>query len=962
MQANDLIHGFRVVRVRPVPELKASLWEMTHEKTGAALCWIDREDENKAFGIAFKTLPEDSTGVFHIIEHSVLCGSDKYPVKEPFVELLKSSVRTFLNAFTYPDKTVYPVSSRNDRDFLNLIDVYLDAVLHPLIYSKPEIFRQEGWRYEGEGDDLCYQGVVFNEMKGAFASPQTVMYNELERLLFPDNCYRHVSGGDPVHIPDLTYEQFIASHRKYYHPSNARIFLSGSVDLDAVLEKIESFLAPYDRLEADFTIPMQKPIDRVTEEVPFEIGPDEPAENRAIVASMSVLGSFADRERIFAASVLSDYLAGDNDAPLKRAVIDRDLAQDFGVEMDDSVQQPVFGWQATNTDASKREALETTIRETIERIVAEGLDKERLTACFRSFAFRKRDRESADWLPRSLGEGLSMLDTWLYGGDPMDGLTAEDTLNALEEKLSGDYFEKLIRELFLENAHTATVVLVPSRTLGDEKRAKEAARVKAEGAAWTDADRERQRARAESLRIFQQTPDSEEALKTIPMLKLSDLNERPAPLITERTERNGVTVLRHTVGSELSLFRAHFAADDLTLDELPALSVLCRVLGSLATKKHSRAALPLAIKNTVGRMDFSPTVLPGSDADHCRVLLSASVACLNDQTDNAVALLSELLNETVFEDADLVKEIVQQISVGAKLSLPAQGHFYGMMRLGSYQTAYGVANEYIGGVAFIQRLNAILEGGDEAIASLLKEAEDLLKRIVSRERLVASCSEAVGCAAIDALISAFPTGGKMPAEAKYAPLGSRREGIVIPAQIGFAVKGGNLDRFGIPYSGSIPVLANVLNFTYLWNSIRVQGGAYGCGFIGRDTGELFFYTYRDPKPARSLGVMREAAAFVREFVKGEPDLTGFILSAVPSVDPLRTAEVKIAAGENRYFRGVTEEETIERYRALLRTTPKDLMDLCGILEKIAAEPSVCVTAGRDLLSACGDEITERINV
>ena len=962
MQVNDVIKGFRVVRVRPVEELHASLWEMVHEKTGAALCWIDRKDENKAFGIAFKTLPEDSTGVFHIIEHSVLCGSDKYPVKEPFVELLKSSVQTFLNAFTYPDKTVYPVSSRNDRDFLNLVDIYLDAVLHPLIYHKPEIFRQEGWRYEGEGDSLCYQGVVFNEMKGSFASPQTVMYNALQRLLFPDNCYRHVSGGDPECIPDLTYEQFIASHKKYYHPSNARIFLSGSVDIDAVLEKIESFLSAYDRLEADFTIPMQTPIERVTEEVPFEIGAEESAENRAMIASMSVLGTFEDRERTFAATVLSDYLTGDNDAPLKRAVIDRALAQDFSVEMEDGVQQPIFGWQAMNTDADKREALETTIRETIEKIVREGLDRERLSACYSAFAFRMRDKESAGWLPRSLGEGLSLLDTWLYGGDPMDGLTVEAPLNALKEKLSGDYFENLLKELFLDNTHTATVVLVPSKTLGEEKRAKEAARVKAEGDAWTDEDRVCQKAKAEALKAFQETPDSEEALKTIPMLKLSDLNETPEPLHMEKIEQNGVTVLRHTVDTDLALFKTHFAADDLTLEELPALSVLCRVLGSMATKRHSRAALPLAVKNTIGRLDFSPTVLPGSDADHCRVLLSASVACLKEQTENAVQLLAELLNETVFDDADLVREMVQQIAVGAKLSVPAEGHRYSMMRFGSYVSASGMANETIGGITFIQWLNKVLEGGDDAIRALLQTMERIIKKIVSEKRLTVSCSETVSCGALDALIAAFPAEGDMPKEAAYQPAGGKREGIVIPAQVGFAVKGGNLDRFGMPYSGSIPVLANVLNFVYLWNAIRVQGGAYGCGFVGRDTGELAFYTYRDPKPARSLGVMREAAAFVRSFAGENPDLTGFILSAVSSVDPLRTADVKMTAGDSRFFRGITEDEIKNRYRTLIHTTPKDLLDLCGMLDRIAEDPSVCVTAGKDQLSSCGDEIEELLNV
>ena len=962
MQVNDVLHGFRVVRVRPIGEIRATLWEMVHEKTGAQLVWVDRSDENKSFAIAFKTLPEDSTGVFHIIEHSVLCGSDKYPVKEPFVDLLKSSVQTFLNAFTYPDKTVYPVSSRNDRDFLNLIDVYLDAVLHPRIYSMPEIFRQEGWRYEGEDEDLCYQGVVFNEMKGSFASPQTVLYNAIQRELFPDNCYRHVSGGDPECIPDLTYEQFINSHKKYYHPSNARIALVGSVDLDAVLMKIDSFLSAYDRLDADFTIPMQRPIARVTREVPFAIGAEESEEDRAFIASATTVGTFADREKIFAGSVLIDYLVGDNDAPLKRAVIDRGLAQDFTVELEAGVQQPILDWQAMNTNADKREALETTVRETLERLVSEGLDKERLTASFRSLAFRKRDRDGENWVPRSLGEALSMLDTWLYGGDPMDGLTVEAPLDALERKLEGDYFENLIRELFLENEHTATIVLVPSKSLGDEKREKEAARVRAESAAWTDEDRERVRKEAERLSAWQQTPDSEEAKRTIPMLRLSDLSETPEPLRVSRIDFSGIPTLRHEIDSELMSFKTFFAANDLKMTELPVLSVLCSALGSLATKRHTRASLPLAVKNTIGRIEFTPTVYPGSDPDHCRVLLTASVTCLKEQGEAAARLLGELLTETVFEDGDLLSELLKQISVGAKISLPQAGHRYAMLRLGSYESAQGVANERIGGVSFIQWLNETIEGGESAVYDLLSVMERLLKRVAVKERLTLSCSETVTDAVLSALVSTLPEGGAFDGEASFAIEGSTHEGIVIPAQVGFAVTGGNLVRYGLPYTGSIPVLANVLNYTYLWNTIRVQGGAYGCGFVGRDTGDLFFYSYRDPKPARSLGVMREAAAFVKGFTKDDPDLTGFILSAVSAVDPLRSAGEKMAAGENRYFRGITEDEMVSRYRTLIRTTPKDLEALTEMLVKIAEERVACVVAGKELLDACGDEITDVISV
>ena len=534
MQVNDVIHGFQVKRVRSLEELGGDFYEMEHLRTGAQLCWLARPDENKTFSIAFKTLPEDSTGVFHILEHSVLCGSDKYPLKEPFVELLKSSVQTFLNAMTYPDKTVYPVSTRNDQDFLNLMDVYLDAVLHPAIYHKPEIFRQEGWRYEGEGEALCYQGVVFNEMKGSMSSPTNVLFHEALRLLFPDNCYRHNSGGDPAVIPDLSYEQFLACHRKYYHPSNSRISLVGSVDMDAALAKIDGYLSAFDKLEADFTIPMQKPVEAVTQTVPYEIGEEEDPAKRAIISSGGVLGDYSDQLRTFTAAVLTDYLTGDNEAPLKRAVIDKGLAQDFTLSLEDGIQQPLLFWMAMNTEEEALEPLRAAVRETLEKLVSEGLDKERLRACFHRFAFRKRDRESGSE-PRSLLEAITLLDTWLYGGDPAAALMVESTLKELEEKLEAGWFESFIREFFLDNPHLITLVMTPSKTLAAQRREKEAARLHKESEGWAEADKERLKAEAEALKAWQQTPDSPKAKAMLPSLPITEVSSEPQWVDTKIT-------------------------------------------------------------------------------------------------------------------------------------------------------------------------------------------------------------------------------------------------------------------------------------------------------------------------------------------------------------------------------------------------------------------------------------------
>ena len=958
MQVNDIIHGFQVKRVRSLEELGGDFYEMEHLRTGAQLSWLARPDENKTFSIGFKTLPEDSTGVFHILEHSVLCGSDKYPLKEPFVELLKSSVQTFLNAMTYPDKTVYPVSTRNDQDFLNLMDVYLDAVLHPAIYHKPEIFRQEGWRYEGEGENLCYQGVVFNEMKGSMSSPTNVLFHEALRLLFPDNCYRHNSGGDPAVIPDLSYEQFLACHRKYYHPSNSRISLVGSVDMEAALAKIDGYLSAFDRLEADFTIPMQEPVEAVTQVAPYEIGEEEDPAKRAIISCGGVLGDYSDQLRTFTAAVLTDYLTGDNEAPLKRAVIDLGLAQDFTLSLEDGIQQHVLFWMAMNTEQEALEPLRAAVRETLEKLVTEGLDRERLRACFHRFAFRKRDRESGSE-PRSLLEAITLLDTWLYGGDPAAALMVEDTLKELEEKLEAGWFETFIREFFLENEHTVTLVMVPSKTLAAQRREKEAARLHKESEVWTEADKARLKAEGEALQLWQQTPDSEEALKTIPMLKLSDLAEKPEPLQMTETVFKGVPLMKHTVGSPIANFRTHFQAADLAPEDLPALAVLCRVLGSMATKKHSRSTLPLAIKNTLGRVSFSPSVLYGSDPQHCRVYFCAVAACLKEQSGEAAELLAEILTDTKFDDIDLLKDILQQLSVAAKMTLASNGINYAITRMSSFLTAHGAASEYLGGVTFLQWLEKTLAGGEEALKSLLGEMDRLAKKLVTKDRLTLSVSEAFTDGALEALAAAFPADGVTPpTESAYTLTGARREGIAIPAQVSFAVMGSSLYLHGREYSGSLPVLANILNYMYLWNEIRVQGGAYGCGFLSRLSGDTGFYTYRDPQPKRSLEVMAKAP----EFCAAAPDLTGVILSSVSAVDPLRNSTEKMDAAESLRFQGFTQEDVDKRYYDLVHTTPEDLLALCAVLEDIAAENAVCVAAGKDLLTACGDALDTIVTV
>ena len=953
MQIGSIIHNFRITNVRSLSELNCSLWELEHEKTGTPLAWLDRADENKTFAITFKTIPEDSTGVFHILEHSVLCGSNKYPVKEPFVELLKSSVNTFLNAMTYPDKTVYPLSSRNNKDFHNLLDVYMDAVLHPAIYYKPEIFRQEGWRYElREGQEPVYQGVVFNEMKGAYASADAVLEHAMNRQMFPDNCYSAESGGHPEHIPDLTYEQFIANHRKFYHPSNSRIILSGSVDLDFALAHIDSYLKDYDRQAADFAIPMQFAVPYREERTIYEIGAEESTANRTIISCGCMLGRFDEQEKLYAAAVLKDYLAGDNDAPLKQAILGTGLGQDVKVKLHDGIQQNWISWEIWNTDENKVDEIKAAVNRVLTELVENGLDKARLEACFNRFAFQLRDKDGG-WAPRSLSEALTMLDSWLYDGDPAQYLLTKDALNALEAKLEGDYFRNLIRDLFLENPHKAVSILVPSQTLGKEKQEKEAARVAAECAAWTAEDRIRIEEEGKSLTLWQQTPDTPEALATIPMLQLSDIDPIPEKLPVTVSKKNGVTVLTHDIQNGLTYLNLHFDVSDLSVHELPVAALLTKLLGKLSTAKHSSAELQMLTKQKIGKLRFVPNVYSGKKSS---VHLGAEMVCLANQGETAVALLCEILTETIFEDKLLLRTLLNQIMMQLQMEFVGAGHQYAMTRACSMLTGPGAAREAMVGSSFIQWVKAQCTADDEQLYELAAQLKAVAEKAFCAKRLTVSLS----CNAemlLDPVLRAFPK-GSASGSAQLIPNTTDQIGLPIPAPIGFASKASNIKNYGGSFHGSSYVLTNVLNFSYLWNEIRIQGGAYGCGFSARDDGDLFFYTYRDPQPGRSLNVFDKAVDFVRNFCAQKMDLTPMILGSMASADPLLNTQMKITVAENRYFKGITYEDVCRVRHELISTTHEDLLALTDVLKYVAEDNAVCVVAGQPLLETCGELISK----
>lgn len=945
MKVNDKIHGFIIEKERKSAELGGTLWQMRHEKTGAELIWLDNGEANKLFSVAFKTLPWDDTGVFHILEHSVLCGSDKYPVKEPFLDLLKSSMNTFLNAITFADKTMYPVSSRNEQDFLNLTRVYLDAVFAPAIYHNPNIFRQEGWHYEirNKDDEPTFKGVVFNEMKGAFANVDTLVADGIGKMLFPDNCYGFVSGGDPEKIPDLTYERFIQAHEEFYHPTNAKIYLDGAVPLDKVLSIIdEEYLSKYEKSDKKHEIPIQKPIEHTSRVEEYEIGKEDSEKQKTQMAMGKIIGTFEDRKRVMAVDVLSSYLTGTNESPFKRAILEKGLAQDVDIYVDDSVMQPYFVLSIRNTEYDNGEEIKSILKETAKKLLADGIDKEELDATLNMFEFHLREMRE----PKALMRNIISLNSWLHGGDPMLYLESNDVLNELRAELKTDYFEKLIEELFLSDDGVAEFYLRPSKTKGDETRAKEAKRLAESKKSWSDADTERFISENAALDKWQKEPDSPEAHATLPVLSLSDVSDKPEWTDTEMKEFDGVKVMYHPVASNGVVHgRMYFSIADMKIEDLPKFSLAIELLGNLPTKNYTVTELTREIKKNIGSHNFGREIYAVKDhPELCRPFVRVSFSSLEARVPRTVELLTEIMRNTIFDDGAKIKEILLQEIDGINQSMLGRGNGYAMRRTLVGVSAAAAVNEKLYGFDYYRALTEFKEKFDDMIGGFIDFAKKTMDKIFVRSRLIMSQTATGLDESGLGFASALPAGDAY--DGKYLAVAldgkKRKEAVLIPAGISFAASGGSLSTYKMKYSGSLRVLSSILTLGYLWNEIRVKGGAYGCGFRSSDTETMTFYSYRDPNPLNSIEVYKNTSAFIREFCNSDETVENYIISTIASTEPLLTPSEEGALADASILSDITYDDSLRLRREMLATKKSDLLALAEMFEKMADDNSVCV--------------------
>lgn len=950
LQLDSVYSNFRLLEIHPVAEIKSVAYLFRHEPTGARLLYLANDEENKVFSISFRTPPTDHTGLPHILEHSVLCGSRKFPLREPFVELVKGSLNTFLNAMTFPDKTMYPVASQNDKDFRNLMDVYLDAVFFPRIHATPEILMQEGWHYDIEDPSapLTYKGVVYNEMKGVFSNPESLLERKTQEILFPDTPYYFESGGDPDHIPALTQEQFTAFHRRYYHPANSFLYLYGKMDILDQLAFLEGeYLQQFQALEIDSTIALQQPFHEIPVKIfDYSVAAQEKTEGKTFLSMNYVVGQADDAELALAFGILTHILLGTQAAPLRKALIAAGIGKDVYGSFENGLLQPVFSAVARNAEADQIEKFQVVIRETLERLVAEGLDKQLVEASINAKEFQLREANYGSW-PKGLVYNIKCMNSWLYDSHPTLHLEYETALANIRRALEEPYFEQLIQRYLLENTHGAVIAVQPKAGLEEEHARMERERLANIKAGMEPAQLAELVRAAAMLKELQTAEDSEEALASIPLLSLADIEATAPELPCLEREIGGNKVLAHPLFTNRILYLdLYFDTSCVPQEDLPYLYMLSALLGKVGAGKYSYSDLALAVNLHTGGITYNTGAydLRYDDKQFSpRFLVKAK--CLNHKIPELFGLIGDILCDSQFADKARLREIVAEIRARVEGSIQEQGHLVAMQRLLSYFSPVGAYTE-IGGLSFyrfITALEAEFETRWEAVAAKLF---GLAKEVCGRKNLLISItgSEEEYQATeqpVRQLLARLPEGSA--GNCRFSlPQGACNEGLMTSGKVQYVAQGYNFRRLGFTYSGAMRVLESILRYDYLWNRIRVQGGAYGAFSQFERNGNVSFVSYRDPNLKETLDVYRDMAAFLREFSVTDREMTKYIIGTMSKVDMPLTPQMKGERASSRYIQGLTQADIQRERDELLTTRQEDIRKFAAIAAAVYDAGYICV--------------------
>ena len=958
MTIHDLAE-YEILDEHRVEDVQSDGFILRHKKSGARIAILSNNDDNKVFYIGFRTPPEDETGVPHIIEHTTLCGSKKFPVKDPFIELAKGSLNTFLNAMTYPDKTVYPVASCNDQDFKNLMDVYLDAVFNPNITKYEEIFKQEGWHYEltGKDDELKINGVVYNEMKGAYSSPDEVLSSQIYRSLFPDNTYSKDSGGNPEYIPKLTYEAYLDFYHKYYHPSNSYIYLYGDMDVVERLEWLDKeYLSLYDYKKVNSEINKQPAFDKIKNvEAQYSITMDDSQENKTYLSYNRVVGDTLDEMLYQAFDVLDYALVSSPGAPVKQALIDAGIGDDVYGSYDAGILQPVFSFVAKNANASQADEFESIIENTLKEVVKTGINKEALLAGINSSEFKFREADFGQF-PKGLLFGLNCLDSWLFDDmKPFIHLECLGTFAKLRKAVDTDYFEKLIQEYLLDNTHGSSVTVKPKRGLGNEREEALAKELSDYKASLSDEEIKKLIEDTEHLKKYQEEPSSDEDLRKLPMLTRADMKKNAMPFSNIEDELSDVKVVRHDIESNgIDYISFLFDAGDFAQSELGYLGFFTNALGLVSTEKYSYTDLANATNIYTGGISTGTASHPDiKDRNNFVFKFEVKLKVLEKNLDKALELMEQMLLSSDFTDTKRLGELVAQIKARLQANLSSSGHLVAAMRSMSSFSRYALYQDELKGIAFYRSICRIEKELSESPKSVSDKLAAIAKKLFARNRMLISFTgnnEAYGNAkpSLEKVIAGFD---KMSAIGNQAEVhfNTAKEAFIDASQIQYVAKTGDFICEGYEYTGALRLLRIILSYDYLWINVRVKGGAYGCMNTFLRSGESYFVSYRDPNLSDTLDVYDKIPEYIKSFSPDERDMTKYIIGTFSALDTPMNPEAKGSRSLSAYLEGITYEQIQKERNEILNAQPEDIRRLADLVEAVLKKDSICVIGNENMI-------------
>ena len=967
MNPNHL-NAYEVLKEEDLQDIHSKGWLLRHKKTGARVMLIENDDENKVFNIAFRTPPKDSTGVAHILEHSVLCGSREFPLKDPFVELVKGSLNTFLNAMTYPDKTCYPVASCNDRDFQNLMHVYLDAVFYPNIYKKEEIFRQEGWNYHLENKEgpLKYNGVVYNEMKGAFSSPDDVLEREIMNSLFPDTTYGCESGGDPVNIPDLTYENFLDFHRRYYHPSNSFIYLYGNMDMEEKLAFIdEHYLSAFDALAIDSQIKDQESFVRVKDiRKNYPIAENEGEEDNTYLSYNMVVGQAKDINLSLAFEVLDYALLSAPGAPLKQALLDAKIGKDIYGSFEDGIKQTYFSIVAKGANLSQKEEFVKVIRDTLTKIAEEGIDKKAVKAGINYYEFRFREADFSSY-PKGLMYGLDILSSWLYDDEkPFCEVQLLEGFEFLKKAAEEGYFEELIRKYLLDNTHGSILSLVPERGLAAKRDQELEERLENYRSSLSDEELTKMVECTKALEAYQESEENPEALTCIPMLSRGDIKKEITGFTNEEHFVDDSLFLYHDVctngiGYADLLFEIH----NFDTDTVHYLGLLKSVLGAVDTENYSYGELFNEVNARTGGIAYGIEVYDSAtDTDAFRAMFAVRGKALYPEMDFMFSMIREVLTTSRLDDTKRLYEIIARVKSRAQANLVSAGHSTAVLRGASYASPMAAFQDEMAGIGYYQFIEKLEKNFDSCKEEIVKNLRKVMEEVLRPENFSVSYTgerESLDAVKVQAgEIKKVLFNGQKPETSSQPSCTKKNEAFKTSGQVQYVAQSGNFRKKGLEYTGALEILKVILSYDYLWINIRVKGGAYGCMSGFKRSGESFLVSYRDPHLKRTLEVYKGVPDYIRAFEADEREMTKYIIGTISNKDVPRTPQMQGSISKCAYFSQVTEEMLQKERDQILGARKEDIQALAAIVEAVLSDEQICVVGSETAISKAEDVFME----